>query len=294
MQDQKLFFIFQNTKEVLCKFDYYIYLPKRILRLTNREDQIPHLMGLQYVGRPNYYVGDFGVYAIKKGRIQMPSIEKLIHKYYKNPEKQQNILKMVHLKMDNLHLISEMLTSYSKLYLYNISGQASTKFESDYLLVHHVKGKTVHLGLIKVPGSEKGVYCCNSFITTYQKDRDSDLFYRDLEHHFEIQKIVRENKKTKEREVIYQSEQAVVREQSGIEKMLKEIGIRPDIKLVKSIVQLNQKFGKYHQIADLQNYSRLKKQCRNTKEEALVNDFYMNIVQSYISLFMRACKKMRA
>lgn len=50
---QSLIDIFQKTKEVLCKYDYYIYTQKRVLHLTNSELKIPHLMGLQYIGRPN-------------------------------------------------------------------------------------------------------------------------------------------------------------------------------------------------------------------------------------------------
>ena len=47
---QSLIDIFQKTKEVLCKYDYYIYTQKRVLHLTNSELKIPHLMGLQYIG----------------------------------------------------------------------------------------------------------------------------------------------------------------------------------------------------------------------------------------------------
>lgn len=52
MKDTRLLKIFNDTKDVLCKYDYYIHTAKRILHLTNTELKIPHLMGLQYVGRP--------------------------------------------------------------------------------------------------------------------------------------------------------------------------------------------------------------------------------------------------
>ena len=54
---QSLIDIFQKTKDVLCKYDYYIYTQKRVLHLTNSELKIPHLMGLQYIGRPNQLQG---------------------------------------------------------------------------------------------------------------------------------------------------------------------------------------------------------------------------------------------
>lgn len=38
MQDTRLPEIFQNTKETICKYDYYIHTSKRILHLTNTED----------------------------------------------------------------------------------------------------------------------------------------------------------------------------------------------------------------------------------------------------------------
>ena len=40
--------IFQDTKETLCRYDYYIHTQKRIFHLTNSEIKIPHLMGMQY------------------------------------------------------------------------------------------------------------------------------------------------------------------------------------------------------------------------------------------------------
>lgn len=68
---QSLIDIFQKTKDVLCKYDYYIYTPKRVLHLTNSELKIPHLMGLQYIGRQNQFTGDFGVYSVKKKGLHM-------------------------------------------------------------------------------------------------------------------------------------------------------------------------------------------------------------------------------
>lgn len=54
----------------------------------------------------------------------------------------------------------------------------------------------------------------------YQNDRDRDSFFRNLSYRYEITKIVRENKDTRHKEVIYQSMEAEQREKSGIEKML--------------------------------------------------------------------------
>ena len=105
--------IFRDTKEVLCEYDYYIHTLKRILHLTNSEIKIPHLMGMQYLGKPNQFTGDFGAYAIKKQRITMESVEKLVRKYYKTEEKQRRMLEMIHRKLDNLAELGEMFSSYS-------------------------------------------------------------------------------------------------------------------------------------------------------------------------------------
>lgn len=69
--------IFQKTKDVLCKYDYDIYIAKGVIHLTNSELKIPHLMGMQYVGRPNQFTGDYGAYSIKKKRLTLASMEKL-------------------------------------------------------------------------------------------------------------------------------------------------------------------------------------------------------------------------
>lgn len=38
----------------------------RIIHVTNSENMIPHLMGMQYIGKPDMFTGDRGAYMIKK------------------------------------------------------------------------------------------------------------------------------------------------------------------------------------------------------------------------------------
>ena len=78
---------------------------------------------------------------------------------------------------------------------------------------------------------------------------------------------------TKQAEVIYQSEQAALREKSGIEKMLVSEGIEPEEKLVSYIMKLNVKFGEYHTLYMLSDEEKLLKKCRDKRDEALVKDF---------------------
>lgn len=269
---QSLVDIFQNTKDVLCKYDYYIYTPKRILHLTNSELKIPHLMGLQYIGKPNQFTGDYGVYSIKKKRITHESIEKLVRKYYRTEEKQRLILEMIYRKLNNLHLIGEMFQSYSRLYLYEKTNNMDTEFNCDYLMVHERKNVILHLGLIKSK-DRKDVFHCNSFMATYQKDREKERFFCNLSKRYEINKIVRENKLTNEKKVLYTSAQTEQREKTGIEKMLAEAGKVVDDKLMKAILRLNTKFGEYHTIDMLSDTEQLIKKCRNKREKALVKDF---------------------
>lgn len=269
---QSLVDIFQNTKDVLCRYDYYIYTPKRVLHLTNSELKIPHLMGLQYIGRPNQYTGDYGVYSIKKKRITHESVEKLVRKYYRTEEKQRLMLEMIYRKLNNLHLLGEMFQSYSKLYLYEKTENMNTEFDCDYLMVHESGKAILHLGLIKSE-DRKDIFHCNSFMTTYQTDREKDLFFCNLSKRYEINKIVREDKQSKEKEVIYMSEQAELREKTGIEKMLAGAGMEADDKLLKAVLRLNVKFGEYHTLDMLSDTEQLMSKCRNKREEALVKDF---------------------
>lgn len=273
MKDTRLLQIFQNVKDTLCRYDYYIHTSKKIIHLSNTEDKIPHLMGLQYAGRPKQYTGDFGAYAVKKGRITMQSLEKLVQKYYKTEEKQRRILEVIHLKLDNLFFLPEMFASYSKLYLYDLGKREDSDFDSDYLMVHEMGDRTLHLGIIKKDRHEKDLCQCNSFMTTYKKDKNSDSFYRDLEHCYEINRIVREDKMTKRAETIYLSSMAECRERTGIEKMLQAGGIRADEKLVTEIVKVNLKFGIYHTIDMLNDGAGLLAKCKDKREKALVSDF---------------------
>lgn len=274
MKDTRLLEIFQSVKETLCRYDYYIHTSKRILHLSNTEDKIPHLMGLQYAGRPNQYTGDFGAYSVKKGRITMQSVEKLVGKYYKTEEKQRRILEVIHLKMDNLYLLPDMFSSYSKLYLYDTGKREDSEFDSDYLMVHEMNDRILHLGLIKVGGKRKNLCQCNSFMTTYKRDKNSDSFYKNLEHCYEINKIVREDKITKRAEVIYQSNEVECRERSGIEKMLAAADIVSDDKLITEIIKVNLKFGKYHVLEELADREGMLSKCGNKREKALVTSMY--------------------
>lgn len=121
MANQKLLEVFLNTKRILCGSDYYIHIPKKIIHVTNSENMIPHLMGMQYIGRPDMFTGDRGTYMIKKGRLKYDALEKLVKKYYRGESKQTSMLAMVNAKIDNLYRIEDMLSSYSVLYLYDIA-----------------------------------------------------------------------------------------------------------------------------------------------------------------------------
>ena len=63
-------------------------------------------------------------------------------------------------------------------------------------------------------------YHCHSFMVDYKENDDYDLHYRNLTQCYEINKIVRIDKITKQSEVIDQSTLAEEREKAGIEKML--------------------------------------------------------------------------
>lgn len=76
MASQKLLEIFLVMKEVLCGSDNYIHISGKEIHMTNNENMIPHLMGMQYIGRPYMFTGDKGAYMIKKGRLKYSSIEK--------------------------------------------------------------------------------------------------------------------------------------------------------------------------------------------------------------------------
>ena len=281
MQDTRLLEIFQNTKDTICKYDYYIHTAKRILHLTNTEDKIPHLMGLQYVGKPNQYTGDFGAYAIKKGRITMRSVERLVGKYYRTEEKQRRILEVIHLKLDNLCFLGEIFTSYSKLYLYDTGKNEDSNFDSDYLMVHQMADRTLHLGIIKAGRKEKNLCQCNSFMTTYKKDKNSDAYYRNLSHCYEISKIVREDKVSKRSRTTYQSVDAECRERSGIEKMFAAEGVKAEDRLVTEIIRVNLKFGKYHLLQELKDQPAMLAKCGNKREEALVKSVGKLLSEAY-------------
>lgn len=273
MTNNKLLSVFLNAKEILCKSDYYIHVPKRIIHVTNSENMIPHLMGMQYIGRPGMFTGDRGAYMIKKGRLKYDSLEKLVQKYYRGENKQASMLAMVKGKIDNLNRIEDMLSSYSVLYLYDVAANPESGLKTDYLMVNHLDDRVLQLGMVKSDKKKVQEYHCNSFMVDYKENDDYDLHYRNLTQCYEISKIVREDKVTKRSEVIYQSKAAKEREQAGIEKMFLSANAVPDEKLVKAVYRMNVKFGKYHTIEQLANVESLFKQCSNKREESLVEAF---------------------
>jgi len=171
---------------------------------------------------------------------------------------------MIHLKLDYLHLLYNMFSSYSRLYLFDINHYPDSEFSSDFLLIHEIEDKILHLGLVKAHGKEKGLCHRNSFITTYMAEKEYDILYRVLTHCYEISKIIREEKETKVTETIYQSGQAALREKTGIE---------PEPNLVRYIMKINVKFGKYHTIEMLSKVSLLMVECRNKRDKILVEEF---------------------
>ena len=273
MANQKLLEVFLHTKRILCKNDYYIHIPKKIIHVTNSENMIPHLMGMQYVGRPDMFTGDRGVYMIKKGRLKYDSLEKLVRKYYRGENKQASLIAMVNGKIDNLHRIEDMLSTYSDLYLYDVAANPELELKTDYLLVNHQEETVLQLGLVKSNKKKVQEYHCNSFMIDYKKNDDYDLHYRNLTQRYEISKIVREDKITKRAEVIYQSRIAEERELAGIEKMLTSAEVSISEKMVKALFRLNQRFGEYHTLDMLTDEEQLLKKCRDKRDEALVKDF---------------------
>lgn len=273
MKDTRLLDKFNEAKQILCRYDYHIHTPKKILRLTNGELKIPHLMGLQYISKEGMFDGDRGVYMIKSGRLRYDSIEKLIRKYYKRTEKQESIAAMVYGKINNLKRINEMLCTESVLYLYDITANPELQLKTDYLLVNQQPDVVLQLGLIEAVKSKNQVCHCNSFMVDYKKNKDYDLHYRNLTHRYEISRIVREEKATKRAEIIYRSSDAEKREKSGIEKMLVDAGIRQNETLAKSVLDLNRKFGVYHTMDMLNDQAALLGKCMDQEEESLVMAF---------------------
>lgn len=276
MANQKLLEVFLETKRILCKNDYYIHIPKKIIHVTNTENMIPHLMGMQYVGRTNMFTGDKCAYMIKKGRIKYDSLEKLVRKYYRGENKQASLIAMVNGKLDNLHRIEDMLSTYSELYLYDVAANPELELKTDYLLVNHLEEMVLQLGMVKSENKKMQEYHCNPFMVDYKKNDDYDLHYRNLTKSYEITKIVREDKITKRAEVIYQSKGAEERELAGIEKMLLSSEVQISEKLVKAVFRLNQKFGEYHTLDMLADEEKLMGKCRDKRDEALVKD-YINL-----------------
>ena len=273
MANQKLLEVFLNTKRIICMNDYYIHIPKKIIHVTNSENMIPHLMGMQYIGKPDMFTGDRGAYMIKKQRLKYASLEKLVQKYYRGKSKQDSMLAMVNGKIDNLYRIEDMLSTYSELYLYDVTANPDSELKTDYLLVNQLDDRVLQLGMVKADKKKVQEYHCNSFMVDYKENDDYDLHYRNLTQRYEISKIVREDKITKRAEVIYQSTSAEEREKAGIEKMLEADGIEENVKLVKAIFRINQRFGIYHTMEMLSDTEKLMEKCRDKRDEALVKDF---------------------
>lgn len=273
MNEQKLLEAFLDAKRILCSNDYFIHIPKKIIHLTNSETMIPHLMGMQYIGKDGMFTGDRGAYMIKKGRLKYTSLERLVRKYYRGKSKQDSLLAMVTGKINNLYRIEDMLSSYSDLYLYDASLNPELELNTDYLLVNQLEEMVLQLGMVKADNKKIQVYHCNSFMVDYKKNKNYDLHYRNLTQCYEISKIIREDKLTKRKVVIYQSKKAEEREQDGINKMFTLANIQVSPKLVKAVFQLNQKFGEYHTLDMLYDSEKLIKKCQNKRDEVLVKNF---------------------
>lgn len=83
---------------------------------------------------------------------------------------------------------------------------------------------------------------------------------------------MREDKKSKRKEVIYQSKEAKEKELQGIEKMLVAANIQISENITEIIFRLNQKFGEYHTLDMLANSEQLIQKCADETEEILVRE----------------------
>ncbi len=258
MKNTNLKEIFDEVKAVICKYNYYIYTTNKIFCITNNEKKIPHLMGLQYIGRPGAFEGERGAYLIKSGKLQYDSINKLVAKYYKKVVKQKSIEAMVYNKIDNITQIKKMFSSESDLYLYDVDANPYSELKTDYLLVNHQSEIVLQLGLIRSNGRKVEKYHCNSFLVDYKSNNDYDIYFRNLTQKYTIQKIIRENKFSQRREIIYRSEKASERELQGIRRMLDNNDILADDKLVDEIYNINTMFGKFHTFDELINIENLR------------------------------------
>ncbi|MCH5248379.1 MAG: hypothetical protein J1E98_00530 [Lachnospiraceae bacterium] len=63
------------------------------------------------------------------------------------------------------------------------------------------------------------------------------------------------------------------KEESGIENMLAAAGIQADEKLIKSVIRLNKKFGRYHTLDMLIDSEAFLKKCTDKREKNPVTDF---------------------
>lgn len=250
MTNQKLQEVFWKTKHILCEYDYYIHISKKIIHMTNSENMIPHLMGLQYLGSRKMFTGDKGVYLIKKFRLKYTSLEKMVKKYYPKTERAVSMLAMIKSKIDNLHRIEEILTGESKLYIYDAALNSTSELKTNYLIVNEQDEIVLQMGLVKVKGRKE--YHCNTFMIHYKENANYDIHYKNLTQCYEIQKIVRENKSSKFKEVIYQSEESKERERKGIKKILEKNGIKAGEKLIDEIHGYNIEYGKFHDFEELE------------------------------------------
>jgi hypothetical protein len=125
---------------------------------------IPHLMGMQYIGRQDMFVGGRGVYMIRSQQLKYDSIKKLVQKYYRGKDKQDSMIAMIYGKIDNLCLIKEMLSTYSSLFLYDIASNPQSELKTDYLLVKHLEDRVLQLGMVKACNKKNLEYHCNSFM----------------------------------------------------------------------------------------------------------------------------------
>ena len=87
---------------------------------------------------------------------------------------------MVNGKIDNLHRIEDMLSTYSDLYLYDVAANPELELKTDYLLVNHQEEMVLQLGLVKSNKKKVQEYHCNSFMVDYKKNDDYNLHYRIL------------------------------------------------------------------------------------------------------------------
>lgn len=258
-------------KNEICPYEFRIDAynddEEIIIMIKSKEENLPHLLGLQEIAP--YLKGVQGIKAIEKEKISKARLYTSVSNHLK--------VKQI-LDKNNYFLYVPALLSYAKpIYLYK--NKNTDKFDCDYLMVKKVKILKknvemiayVHVGIKETDIAN--TFVLNSVLVTFHGEPDYNIYYNG-QPYFTIKKITKTNLDITNSEITYLERNEINLSIETIAATLTTDTPHVTSKLVKNIERINRKLNTKITIEEINDLYNKKDNIIDPRFKNLIKETY--------------------